>query len=94
LQSKNVQFEEMTKACEACVQEPPSRAVEPFIEPEANMVEISTKEKVCIDLFHYRGQEHLLLVNRCSGYSMTTTAEKTKQLSPLFHNFGFPRKLK
>jgi hypothetical protein len=57
-------------------------------------------QEVVLDYFHYKGQEYLLMVDRASGYHMstmvrTTTTEATiNQLLRWLHDFGFPRKIR
>jgi hypothetical protein len=95
----NLQIKAMLEASETCLQELPLRAVEQFIKPKANMVEICPVEEIGINFFHYCSWENLLLVDRCSGYPMTVemrttmTAATTKHLNSWFHSFRFPSKI-
>ena len=83
----------LVEKCEACQQLRPSQVREPL---QPTMAE-GPMDAISVDLFHYEGDEYLLMVDRFSGWPFTKKLRKTdtgsiiKQLRLWFWDFGYPR---
>ena len=93
--------QQMTQSCKVCKELNPKTPINPNMEPSTPITELQPFESVGLDMFSWKGNNYLLVVDRMWGYLFVEQLHKsakckmvTEKFCLLAMTYGFPQEVR